>query len=93
MNEAVNTCDHTHMQAVQEVFGSDVESDLDDEDEPAAEQPSRKRAAERDPKRPPAKRKPRSRSAFSEGLTDPGRLLDCSACHASQLARFGTVSK
>lgn len=52
------------MQAVEEVFGSDAGSDFDDDEEPAAPQPSRKRAAERDPKRPPAKRKPRSRSAF-----------------------------
>ena len=52
------------LQAVEEVFGSDVGSDFEDDEEPAAPQPSRKRAAERDPKRPPAKRKPRSRSAF-----------------------------
>ena len=51
-------------QAVEEVFGSDAGSDFDDDEEPAAPQPSRKRAAERDPKRPPAKRKPRSRTAF-----------------------------
>ena len=52
-----------HVQAVQEVFGSDVESDSEEEPEPAGK-PSRKRAADGEPKRPPAKRKSRSRTVF-----------------------------
>jgi hypothetical protein len=50
-------------QAVQEVFGSDVESDFEQELAPA-EKISRKRAADGEPKRPPAKRKSRSRTVF-----------------------------
>ena len=67
------------------MFGSDVESDF--EEEPASvEKPSRKRAADGEPRRPPAKRKSRSRTVF-------GAFSSLCRCQLSTLSLFGHLCR